>query len=215
MPGIHDNSSLSSPSDDTPSDEALLLGLGRGDAGAGGAFVRRFERRVYGLAKSLVGDPTQAEDIAQEALSRAWRHARSYDSRRGSVSGWLLTITRNLAVDAIRRRGAEPVDPGAVMFLEQPAVDLLPEESASVADSTSRVRTALGRIPLEQRRAVVLAAFHGHTANEISDTEGIPLGTAKTRIRLGLIKLRALLVLNGTFEQEPETARSQQDGIRA
>ncbi len=191
------------PSDDEPSDEALLVGLGRGDPGAGGAFVRRFQRRVYGLAKSIVGDPTQAEDIAQEALSRAWRHAQTYDSRRGSVSTWVLTMTRNLAVDTLRRKGAEPADPRAVIFLDQPAQGPVPEEAATIADDANRVRTALGQIPVEQRRALVLAAFYGYTAREISDTEAIPLGTAKTRVRSGLIRVRALLGQDGTLPQEP------------
>src|SRR4051794_36732891 len=75
------------------SDEPLLAGLGAGDRRAAAAFVRRFERRVYGLALTVVGDPALAEDIAQEALTRAWRHAQAYDPRRGAVATWLLTIT--------------------------------------------------------------------------------------------------------------------------
>lgn len=182
------------------SDEALLAGLGRGDPGAGGAFVRRFQRRAYGLAKTIVGDPTQAEDIAQEALSRAWRHAGSYDSGRGSVSTWLLTMTRNLAVDTLRRKGAEPADPRSVIFLDQPARGPVPEEAATIADQINRVRTALGQIPVEQRRALVLATFYGYTAREISAVETIPVGTAKTRLRSGLIKVRALLGRDGTLD---------------
>src|SRR5437588_5375286 len=158
-----------SHTDDATSDEALLVGLGRGDPGAGGAFVRRYQRRVYGLAHSIVGDPTQAEDIAQEALSRSWRHAGSYDSRRGSVSTWVLTMTRNLAVDTVRRKSAEPVDPSAVIFFDQPARGPSPEESATTADQTDRVRTALGQIPVDQRRALVLAAFYGYPARAVGE----------------------------------------------
>ena len=201
----HQAISPRSRTDDEPSDEALLVGLGRGDPGAGGAFVRRFQRRVYGLAKSIVGDPTQAEDVAQEALSRAWRHAQTYDSRRGSVSTWVLTMTRNLAVDTLRRNGAEPADPRAVIFLDQPAQGPVPEEAATIADDANRVRTALGQIPVEQRRALVLAALYGYTAREISDAEAIPLGTAKTRIRSGLIKVRALFRQDGTLPREPKS----------
>jgi RNA polymerase sigma factor (sigma-70 family) len=185
-------SSRSQP-DDAPSDEALLAGLGRGDPGAGGAFVRQYQRRVYGLAKTIVGDPTQAEDIAQEALTRAWRHAGSYDSRRGPVATWVLTMTRNLAVDSLRRKTVQPADPQAVMFLGQPARGPSPEESATIDDDANRVRTAVSHLPMEQRRAVVLAAFYGYTAREISEAEAIPLGTAKTRVRSGLIKVRGLL----------------------
>ena len=188
-----------------------MFGLGRGDPDAGTTFVRRYQGRVYGLARSIVGDPTQAEDIAQEALIRAWRHARSYDSRRGSVSTWVLTITRNLAVDALRRKGAQPADPRAVIFLDQPARGSTPEDTATVTDETNRVRTALSRLPIEQRRALVLAAFYGYTAREISQAEAIPLGTAKARVRRGLMKVRSLLdqaETSGCQSMHPTTAVS-------
>jgi RNA polymerase sigma-70 factor (ECF subfamily) len=187
---------LTSPrarSENGSSDEALVAGLSRGDPGAAAAFVHRYERRVYGLARSLVRDPTKAEEIAQEALIRAWRHADSYDSRRGSLSTWVLTITRNMAVDFLRRKGAEPTDPRDPIFLDQPAPGSLPEEAATAALETTRVTTALTGLPREQRRALVLAAFYGYTAREISQAEAIPLGTAKSRVRSGLIKMRALL----------------------
>jgi RNA polymerase sigma factor (sigma-70 family) len=192
-PTTHRAASPRSRSDASPSDEALLSGLSQGDPVAGSTFVRRYQRRVYGLARSIVSDPTQAEEVAQEALIRAWRHAGSYDARRGSVSTWVLTITRNLAVDALRRKGAQPADPQAVIFLEQPAHGSMPEDAATVTDETNRVRTALFRLPSEQRRALVLATFYGYTAREISQAEAIPLGTAKARVRRGLMKVRSLL----------------------
>jgi RNA polymerase sigma-70 factor (ECF subfamily) len=180
--------------DDTRSDDnALLLGYGRGDPVAGRAFVHRFQRRVYGLARSVVGDPTQAEEIAQEAFIRAWRNAGSYDARRGSVSSWLLTITRNLAIDALRKKRAQPTDPSAALFLDIPAQGAAPVDAASVADDTDRVRAALGLLPDGQRRALLLAAFYGLSAREISETESIPLGTAKSRIRSSLKKVRSLI----------------------
>jgi RNA polymerase sigma factor (sigma-70 family) len=192
-PTTHRATSPRSRSDDGPSDEALLFGLSHGDPGAGITFVRRYQGRVYGLAHSIVGTPIQAEEIAQETLIRAWRHAHSYDSRRGSVSTWVLTITRNLAVDTLRRKGAQPADPRAAIFLDQPAHGSMPEGAAIVTDETIRVRTALSRLPSEQRRALLLAAFYGYTAREISQAESIPLGTAKTRVRRGLAKVRSLL----------------------
>src|SRR5690349_2083588 len=84
------------------SDEALVAGLALGDADAALAFVRRFQRRVYGCALAIVGDRGRAEDVAQEAFVRAWKHAAIFDPRRASVATWLLTITRNLAIDAVR-----------------------------------------------------------------------------------------------------------------
>lgn len=175
------------------SDQALLLGLGRGDPSAARAFVHQYRRRVYGLARSIVGDPAQAEEVAQEALIRAWRKAGSYDSRRGSVATWVLTITRNLAVDTLRRKGAQPTDPRSLIFLDQPSQGSVPEEAASVTHETNRVRTALFDLPEEQRRALLLATFYGYTAREIGRAEAIPLGTAKSRIRSGLKKLRSSL----------------------
>ncbi len=170
-----------------------MLGLGRGDPGAEITFVRRYQRRVYGLALSIVGDPTQAEEVAREALIRGLRHAGSYHACRGSVSSWMLTITRSLAVDTLRRSGAEPADPRALLSLNQPTQAPIPEEATTVADETNRVRTALFDLPVEQRRALVLAAFYGMTAREISQTEAIPLATAKTRVRSGLTMVQSLL----------------------
>lgn len=187
-----------SRSDASPSDEALLLGLGRGDPGAASTFVRRYQRRVYGLARSIVADPNQAEEVAREALVRAWRHAGSWDPRRGSVSTWVLTMTRNLALEALRRKGAQPADSRALMFLDQPARAPMPEKAATVADETNRVRGALFELPVEQRQALVLAAFYGLTAREISQSEAIPLGTAKARVSVGLTKVGSLLGQNET-----------------
>jgi RNA polymerase sigma-70 factor (ECF subfamily) len=179
--------------DEIPDDHALLLGLGRGDPEAGRVFVHRYQRRVFGLARSVIGDPTLAEEIAQEALIRAWRNAGSYDARLGSVTSWLLTITRNLAIDALRRKSAQPTDPSAALLLDLPAQCAEPVDTAIVADDTGRVRAALRSLPDEQRRALLLAAFYGLSAREISEAESIPLGTAKSRIRSSLRKVRSLL----------------------
>ena len=101
------------------SDEALVAGFAAGDRDAATAFVRRYQARVFGLAVTMVGDPAVAEEIAQEAFTRAWRHADSYDARRGRVVTWLLTITRNLAIDHLRAHRAEPIEPALVQRAEQ------------------------------------------------------------------------------------------------
>ncbi len=93
------------------SDEALLAGMAVGDQSAAVTFVRRYQRRVFGLAYSMTSDAGVAEDVAQEAMVRVWRHAPVFDPRRGSVTSWVLTITRNLAIDALRLRRAVPTDP--------------------------------------------------------------------------------------------------------
>lgn len=96
-------------------EELLMVRMTLGDADALTTFVRRFHARVYGLALSVVGDPGLAEEVAQDAFLRTWRQAATYDPRRARVATWLLTITRNLAVDAIRARRDLPVDPGRLM----------------------------------------------------------------------------------------------------
>jgi len=176
-----------------PSDEALVAGLAAGDVGAAKLLVGRYQSRLYGLAFGVLQDRTAAEDVAQEAFVRAWRHAGNYDARRGSVAGWLLRITRNLAIDALRLRRADAIDPSQLASLDLVSSTRSVEDVAVTSDETTRVRSALSELPAEQARAVLLAAFYGRTAEEISRSEDIPLGTAKTRIRLGLRKVRAQL----------------------
>lgn len=174
------------------SDDVLLAAVAVGDGMAMATFTRRYQARVFGLARSVVGDPETAADVAQEAFIRAWRHAGAYDARRGSAVGWLLVITRNLAIDARRMRHPEPRDPDTFTELELEAIGTQssPAASAELAHDVSRLRAALGRLPLDQRRAVVLATIGGRTSAEVSEAEGIPLGTAKTRIRTALVRMR-------------------------
>ena len=172
-------------------DETLLAGLGAGDADLSLAFVRRFQRIVFGVAITVVGDPTAAEDVAQQAFEQAWRHAQMYDSRRGSVRAWLTTIARNLAVDVLRARTSAPVDPDDLPALLT-AVTETPERVAVANDRAAGLRRELGRLPAQQARAVAMAGIYGMTARQIADAEAVPLGTAKTRIRDGMQKLRAV-----------------------
>jgi RNA polymerase sigma factor (sigma-70 family) len=172
-------------------DEALLSGLAAGDSDAATAFTRRFQARVYGLVLMIVRDEGVAEDVAQETFVRAWRHARSYDPRRGRVATWLLTIARNLAIDVVRVRSAEPLDPDVVVTkLQRAGIASAPADQGFPPDERERVRGAMGDLPREQRRALFLAAYAGRTAQEVSEIEGIPLGTAKTRIRTAMLRLR-------------------------
>jgi RNA polymerase sigma-70 factor (ECF subfamily) len=151
------------------------------DPDAATAFVRRFQAQVFGLAVAVTRDRTLAEDVAQEAFLRAWRAAPTFDRARGSVAGWLLTITRNVAIDAVRARRSDPTDDDELDRLLH--LTLTGEDTAEVASTAveaARALATLRRGPPEQARAVVLAVH-----------EGIPLGTAKTRIRTGLRRLRA------------------------
>jgi RNA polymerase sigma-70 factor (ECF subfamily) len=164
--------------------------MGSGDSEAAAAFVRRFQGRIFGLALTIVMDRGAAEEVAQETFLRAWKHASVFDPRRGRVSTWLLAIARNLAIDVIRVRRQEPMDPQVLADLQTPT-EAGPDEQGVTVEDTARLRTALAALPEEQKRALVLAAFYGRTAREISEMEGAPLGTVKTRIRSAMIKLRA------------------------
>jgi RNA polymerase sigma factor (sigma-70 family) len=179
----------------TASDEALLAGLASGDSEAATAFVRRFQGRVYGLAYTLVGNAASAEEISQEALMRAWRHASAYDHRRGRVATWLLAITRNLAIDHLRLKRGEPIDPGTIDARE-PLLMRAPDDPGPIRDEVADLRDALAELPAEQRRPLLMASLWGYTANEISEIEGTPLGTTKTRIRAAMIKLRGASEVN-------------------
>lgn len=175
------------------SDEALLAGMAVGEQAAAVAFVRRYQRRVFGLAYSMTSDAGVAEDVAQEAMIRVWKHAPVFDPRRGSVASWVLTITRNLTIDALRLRRAVPTDPDDFVASAMRSNEHNPEDSVRRGEVRRTVRDALEVLPPEQRRAVVLASVYGRTALEISESENIPLGTAKTRIRTALIRLRAAI----------------------
>lgn len=176
------------------SDEALLAGLAAGDPEATVAFVRRYQRRVYGLALTLLHDRDLADDVAQEALVRAWRHAGAFDPRRGSVTTWLLTITRNLSIDAIRANRVTPVADDVLEAALPVSSGDGPGDASVVADEVRRVARALDALPDEQRRALILTRLRGLTAAEVAAKEGIPLGTAKTRIRSALLRVRADLI---------------------
>lgn len=192
-PHVSDDVQLSTYAD-RADDAALLAGMAVDDPPAATAFVRRFQGPVFGLALTVTRDPSLAEDVAQEAFVRAWRAATTYDARRGSVVTWLLTITRNAAIDAVRSRRSTPTD--------QEQLDQLIHDAMTAPDPADAALRGLERdlavrrlraIPQEQARAVTLAVIGGCTAAEVSQHEGIPLGTAKTRIRSGLRRLRAAM----------------------
>ncbi len=174
-------------------DHVLLNGFAIGDAHTGAAFVRRFQGRVYGMAINLLGDQGLAEEVAQEAFVRAWEHAATYDPGRASVATWLLRITHNLAIDALRRRRPVALGPEAVAALTPAGPATTVEDATVTSDLAAQARAALTRLPPGQAKAVWLAAFYGHSAQQVAVCESIPLGTAKSRIGRGLRTLRAEL----------------------
>lgn len=176
-------------------DEALLSGLATGDPELAATFVRRFQHTVFGVAIAVLGDPQLAEDVSQQTFERAWRHAQIYDSRRGSVTTWLTAIAHNLAIDVARARRPVPVAPEDLDSLLDVVTDTATPEQLALADEASvALRSAVARLPREQGRALVMAGIYGMTGQQIADVEQIPLGTAKTRIRTAMGKLRSTLV---------------------
>lgn len=182
------------------SDEALFAGFATGDVDSATVFVRRFQARVFGLALGITRDPAEADEVAQDAFVRAWRYAASFDARRGSVAGWLLGITRNVAFDRVRlstnRRDRLEVDTtgdlALQLALETAAGDDV-TESAERHDVLARVARSLRSLPPEQSEALVAVTLRGLSTREYAESVGVPLGTAKTRVRLGLRKLRQRL----------------------
>lgn len=169
------------------SDESLLAAMAGGDQDAAAAFVRRHQARVYGLALTIVRLPALAEDVAQDTFVKAWRHADTYDPRRGRASTWLLTITRNAAIDAIRYRHDDPMDPDLLVAL----LTVRDEGDASGdPDTPLALRQALAELPSEMAAPIVLMTYFGLTAREIATRDDIPVGTVKTRVRRGLQRLR-------------------------
>ena len=173
-------------------DARLLRAVADGDEDACRSLVDGFGPAVFGLARSLCRDRGVAEDIAQRTFERVWRHAGSFDSSRGSAAAWILTITRRLAIDELRRRPVTPLAPDDMGPLLAPAASDT-ERAGLRAGEREAVSRALSELPEAQRRAVVLATLGGRSASEVADLEGVPLGTAKTRIRLGLRRLRDTL----------------------
>ena len=156
------------------------------------ALVDEHGPMAYAVALRVVGDPSIAEDVVQESFLSAWRQATTYDSGRGSVRTWLLTVVRNRAIDRIRSERSRPTsgagDLDAMTWLRADT-----DVWADVAAGLDRdaVRTSLLRLPAEQRRTLELAYFDGLTHVEIAEKMSVPLGTVKGRMRMGLQKLRS------------------------
>lgn len=176
----------------TPSAEDALLQAGRGDEAAFATFYDLTADLVYGTARTIVRDPAMAEDVAQEVFAEIWRLAPRFDSTKGSARGWAATIAHRRAVDRVRseqaRRNREDRDANLVTA---PFDDV--SEQVEAGDDRRDVTAALSSLSETQRTAVELAYFGGHTYREVAVLLSVAEGTAKTRIRDGLIKLRDIL----------------------
>lgn len=176
----------------------LIARCAAGDQSALASLYDTTAGHVHGLALRILADRELAEEITGDVYLQVWRSAASYDARRGNPLAWLLTITRSRAIDRLRaiagdRRQTAPFDLGLKTASPEPN----PEETSNLAQRGRFVRAALDRLSHEQREVIELAFFGGLSHLEIASTLGAPLGTVKTRIRLGMGRLREALTARG------------------
>jgi RNA polymerase sigma factor (sigma-70 family) len=195
------------PPEASDADQRLMRAFASREADAAVALYHRFAGRIYGLGLVMLGSDAAAQDLVQDTFVKLWRSADSYDRSRGKLETWVLLMARSLAIDAIRRRVLEARTlEGAERPLE---VDERPgpEDRAVTIDLTERAQRAMASLPPEQRAALELAYLGGKTSAEISDLEGIPVGTAKTRIRAALLRLRDQMAPESRPKDEEEVER--------
>jgi RNA polymerase sigma-70 factor, ECF subfamily len=173
--------------------DELLRQVARGDEQAFRVLYEQLAPRVYGLAKRVVRDPAQAEEVAQEALVEVWRTAARFDSAKGSATSWVLTITHRRAVDRVRaaQSGADRERRVAAASVETPYDDVVEEVTASLEQQ--QVRRCLQGLTDLQREAITLAYYDGFTYREVAEKLDTALPTIKSRMRDGLIRMRDCL----------------------
>jgi len=185
-----------SPSDDA--DRAVLVRLAEGELDALEELYDLYKTMAYSIAYRITNDATLAEDVVQEAFLGAWRNAARYVEGRGSVKTWLLAIVHHRAIDAVRRR--RPTTELPDVEVPPPATLTLPDvwaEVSAVLDADT-VQAALATLSEVQREAIELAYFSGLTQQEIAERTATPLGTVKSRMRLGLLAMRRHLEAGST-----------------
>ena len=176
-------------------DDQLITRAVAGDRDAFESLYDRYSAAVFGVALKMLGDREVAEDAVQEIFWRVWRRLASFDRSR-AFAPWLFGIAHNYCIDELRRRKVRPQP--VYEDDDHPILSDIPDdvdvgEAAALADQRRILREALDQLPEEQRQALLLAYYGGLTQQEIAARLGNPLGTVKTRMRLGLQKLRALL----------------------
>jgi RNA polymerase sigma-70 factor (ECF subfamily) len=187
------------PADPGSGDRALVARVADRDGAALGALYDRYGRTLFSLAYRILGDGDDAEEVVMDAMAQAWRSAADYSSERGSVAAWLVVLVRSRALDRLRarRRQERALDRASSLTPETaPGMGSALEGAGAAAeagDRRSRVLAALRELPESQRVCLELAYYEGLTQTQIAARLDEPLGTVKTRMRLGLIKLRESL----------------------
>ena len=184
-------------------DQDMLSAVARGKVEALDVLYQRYRQELYSLAYSIVGDHQLAEDLIQETFVRVWRHAGSYSPQAGSVRGWLFAILRNYAIDYLRKQRQRST-PREVPLGEIECDDRLALEDTWEEvwrrEERVQIRRAMMRLSEKQRVVIELGYFQGYTHMEIAEKCGLPLGTVKSSMRLGLLALKRELMKSGAQE---------------
>jgi RNA polymerase sigma-70 factor, ECF subfamily len=188
--------------DTMPSDAELLAGIARHDEASLAALYDRYHRLAFSLALRVVNDRGRAEDVVQDAFLSIWRKAGSFVEGRGSAKTWLTSIVRNRAIDVVRARRESDADDEAVLLAIRDGAPSVVEQVTAGLDRDA-IRAAIAELPFEQRQAIAMAYFEGLSHSEIAEATGLPLGTVKSRIRLGMARLKDSLVMAGIGHAVP------------
>lgn len=171
------------------SDETLLHRIRDRDLDALGALYDRYSGQAFALARRMLRDRESAEEVVQDAFMSVWRQAQTYNPGLGRVKPWLLSIVHHRAIDRLRRTQGKPVP----AYLDDAWMTAAPSDTAAEAIQNvdrGEIRAYVRALPHDQRKAIELSYFAGHTFVEIARMTGVPVGTVKSRVRLGLGKLR-------------------------
>jgi RNA polymerase sigma-70 factor (ECF subfamily) len=185
----------------TPDDQALIAAIAAGDSSALEQLYDRYAAVVYRVALRILKNRELAEEVVQEVFWRVWRRSASFANERGRVTQWLFGIAHNMCIDELRRMRARPT--AVYEDSEHPLIQQLLDEQTDVpaaawaAEQRRMITNAIRELPAAQRQAIVLAYFGGMSHQEIATKLDRPLGTIKTRVRLGLHKLGSLLTAHG------------------
>jgi RNA polymerase sigma-70 factor, ECF subfamily len=173
-----------------PPELALLQRIQTGDEDALLALHSQYANLVYSVAYHILNDPMTAEEVTQDTFMRLWKKSASFDPQKGRFVTWLLTVTRRLAIDVLRQQQRREPRAGMLFMDEDPTLweNILSVEGSS--ELRRSLKSVLNELPTEQRDLIVLVYFYGLSHSDLAETLNIPLGTVKTRIRLGMQKLR-------------------------
>lgn len=173
----------------------LLVACASGDQTALASLYDQSASLVYGIAVKMLGDLSDAEEVTIDVYHQVWRAAKSYDSSRGSVTSWLVTMARSRAIDRLRSRTnrSRTEQLAGTRSADLPSIAAGPDETTLAEQRRKRILSAMAVLSPEQREAIELAFFSGLTHAELAERFKQPLGTVKTRIRLGMMKLREQL----------------------